>query len=113
MNNFTIKGTEVIQQAQQLAFNQKNPAIEIEHILKAMLSMEYSPIEYLLKKNNVTINILDQKLNELLDKLPKVSGEPAQNLGREVNAMILRAGAVLKTFSDDFITPEHLLLAIL
>ena len=113
LNNFTIKGTEVIQQAQQLAFNQKNPAIEIEHILKAMLSMEDSPIEYLLKKNNVTINILDQKLNELLEKLPQVSGEPAQNLGREVNAMILRAGAVLKTFSDDFITPEHLLLAIL
>jgi len=113
LNNFTIKGTEVIQQAQQLAFNQKNPAIEIEHILKAMLSMEDSPIEYLLKKNNVTINILDQKLNELLEKLPKISGEPAQNLGREVNAMILRAGAVLKTFSDDFITPEHLLLAIL
>ncbi len=113
MNNFTIKGTEVIQQAQQLAFNQKNPAIEIEHILKAMLSMADSPIEYLLKKNNVTINILDQKLNELLEKLPQVTGEPAQNLGREVNAMILRAGAVLKTFSDDFITPEHLLLAIL
>jgi ATP-dependent Clp protease ATP-binding subunit ClpB len=113
LNNFTIKGTEVIQQAQQLAFNQKNPAIEIEHILKAMLSMDDSPIEYLLKKNNVTINILDQKLNELLEKLPKVSGEPAQNLGRDVNAMILRAGAVLKTFSDDFITPEHLLLAIL
>jgi len=113
LNNFTIKGTEVIHQAQQLAFSQKNPAIEIEHILKAMLSMEDSPIEYLLKKNNVTINILDQKLNELLEKLPQVSGEPAQNLGREVNAMILRAGAVLKTFSDDFITPEHLLLAIL
>ena len=113
LNNFTIKGTEVIQQAQQLAFNQKNPAIEIEHILKAMLTMEDSPIEYLLKKNNVTINVLDQKLNELLEKLPQVTGEPAQSLGREVNAMILRAGSVLKLFSDDFVTPEHLLLAIL
>jgi ATP-dependent Clp protease ATP-binding subunit ClpB len=113
LNNFTIKGTEVIQQAQQLAFNQKNPAIETEHILKAMLTMEDSPIEYLLKKNNVTINILDQKLNELLQKLPQVTGESAQSLGREVNAMILRAGSVLKLFSDDFVTPEHLLLAIL
>ena len=113
LNNFTIKGTEVIQQAQQLAFNQKNPAIETEHILKAMLTMEDSPIEYLLKKNNVTINVLDQKLNELLQKLPQVTGEPAQSLGREVNAMILRAGSVLKLFSDDFVTPEHLLLAIL
>ncbi|MCX6293169.1 MAG: ATP-dependent Clp protease ATP-binding subunit, partial [Sphingobacteriales bacterium] len=103
----------MIQQAQQLAFNQKNPAIETEHILKAMLTMEDSPIEYLLKKNNVTINILDQKLNELLEKLPQVTGEPAQSLGREVNAMILRAGSVLKLFSDDFVTPEHLLLAIL
>ncbi len=113
LNNFTIKGTEVIQQAQQLAFNQTNPAIEIEHILKVMLTMEDSSIEYLLKKNNVSINILDQKLNELLQKLPQVTGEPAQSLGREVNAMILRAGSVLKLFSDDFVTPEHLLLAIL
>ena len=113
LNNFTIKASEVIQKAQQLAFNQKNPNIENEHILKALLTLEDSPIEYLLKKNNVTLNLLETKLNELLNKLPQTTSEPAQNIGRDANAVILRAGAVLKDFNDEFVTPEHLLLAIL
>jgi ATP-dependent Clp protease ATP-binding subunit ClpB len=113
LNNFTIKASEVIQKAQQLAFNQKNPNIENEHILKALLILEDSPIEYLLKKNNVTINLLETKLNELLNKLPQTITEPAQTLGRDANAVILRAGSVLKDFNDEFVTPEHLLLAIL
>jgi ATP-dependent Clp protease ATP-binding subunit ClpB len=113
LNNFTIKASEVIQKAQQLAFNQKNPNIENEHILKALLTLEDSPIEYLLKKNNVTINLLETKLNELLNKLPQTSTEPAQTIGRDANAVILRAGSVLKDFNDEFVTPEHLLLAIL
>lgn len=111
-NNLTIKAAEAIQAAQQLAFNQKNPSIETEHILKALLGMEDSPIEYLLKKNNVTINLVETKLNELLQKLPVISGEPAQNIGREASNVLLRANASLKPFGDEFVTPEHLLLAI-
>src|SRR3954470_5633070 len=112
LGNFTIKAAEAIQQAQQLAFNAKNPNIDAEHILKALLDMEDSPVEYLLKKNNVTVNLVENKLDELLNKLPKTSGEPAQMIGREANNIVLRAGAVLKTFGDEFVTPEHLLLAI-
>jgi ATP-dependent Clp protease ATP-binding subunit ClpB len=57
---------------------------------------------------------VDSKLNDLIDKLPKVSGtDPAQSLSREANNVVLRAGAVLKSFDDEFITPEHLVLAIL
>jgi len=112
LGNFTIKAAEAIQQAQQLAFNSKNPNIETEHILKALLDMEDSPVEYLLKKNNVTVNLVENKLDELLNKLPKTNGEPAQMIGREANNVVLRAGAVLKSFGDEFVTPEHLLLAI-
>lgn len=111
-NNFTIKATEAVQKAQQLAFNQKNPNIESEHILKALLETEESPVEYLLKKNNVSFNLLESKLNDLLLKFPQTSSEPAQTLGRETNTMLLRAGSVLKQFQDEFITPEHLLLAM-
>ncbi len=111
-NNFTIKASELIQNAQQIAFNAKNPNIETEHILKSLLDMEDSPVDHLLKKNNVTVNLLENKLTELLKKLPVTTSEPAQSFGREANAVVLRAGAVLKTFSDQFITPEHLLLAI-
>ena len=112
LSNFTIKAAEIVQQAQQVAFNAKNPTIETEHILKALLDQDDSPIEYLMKKNNVTVNLVDSKLNELIGKLPTTDGEPAQQLGREANNVILRTGALLKQFNDEFITPEHLLLAI-
>jgi ATP-dependent Clp protease ATP-binding subunit ClpB len=112
LGNFTIKATETIQQAQQLAFNSQNPNIETEHILKALLEQEDSPVEYLLKKNNVTVNLVDNKLDELISKLPKVTGEAGQSISREANNVVLRAGAALKQFGDEFVTPEHLLLAI-
>lgn len=112
LGNFTVKAAEAVQQAQQLAFNNQNPNIETEHILKALLDMEDSPVEYLLKKNNVTINLVENKLDELINKLPKTNGEAAQSIGRDANNVVLRAGAVLKKFGDEFVTPEHLLLAI-
>ncbi len=113
LGNFTIKAAEAFQQAQQLAFNSQNPNIETEHILKALLEQQDSPVDYLLKKNNVTVNLVDSKLDELINKLPKISsGEPAQQIGRDANSVVLRAGAVLKQFNDEFVTPEHLLLAI-
>ncbi|HWR33879.1 MAG TPA: ATP-dependent chaperone ClpB [Chitinophagaceae bacterium] len=112
LGNFTIKAAEAFQQAQQIAFNAKNPNIETEHILKALLEQEDSPVEYLLKKNNVTVNLVDSKLDELINKLPRTSGEAAQNIGREANNVVLRAGAALKQFKDEFVTTEHLLLAI-
>ena len=114
LGNFTIKAAEAFQQAQQIAFNNTNPNIETEHILKALLEQQDSPVEYLLKKNNVTLNLLDTKLDEAINKLPKISGgEAAQSVSRDANNVVLRAGAVLKQFNDEFVTPEHLLLAIL
>ena len=112
LGNFTIKAAELVQQAQQLAFNSQNPNIETEHLLKAMLDDQDSPVEYLLKRNNVTLNLLETKLEELITKLPKTTSEPAQMISRDMNGVVLRAGAVLKTFGDEFVTPEHLLLAI-
>ena len=50
LSNFTIKAAEIIQQSQQLAFNHSNANIETEHILKALLEQQDSPVEYLLKK---------------------------------------------------------------
>ncbi|HLO37602.1 MAG TPA: AAA family ATPase, partial [Lacibacter sp.] len=112
LGNFTIKAAEAVQQAQQLAFNAQNTNIETEHILKALLDQQDSPVEYLLKKNNVTLNLVDTKLDEAINRLPKTSGEAAQSIGREANNVVLRAGASLKGFGDEFVTPEHLLLAI-
>ena len=112
LSNFTIKAAEVIQQSQQLAFNNGNANIETEHFLKALLDQQDSPVDYLLKKNAVNTQQLETRLDGLIDKLPKVSGEPAQSISREANNVILRAGALIKQFGDEFITPEHLLVAL-
>ena len=113
LSNYTVKAAEIVQQAQQLAFNARNPNIETEHILKAMLDQKDSPVAYLLKKNNVALNLIEAKLAELITKLPVTQGEAAQSIGREANQALLRAGALLKQFGDEFVTPEHLLMAIL
>ena len=112
LGNFTIKAAEAFQQAQQIAFNAQSPNIETEHLLKALLEQQDSPIDYLLKKNNVTLNLLGNKLDELIAKLPKASSDPAQQISREANNVVLRSGAALKQFNDEFVTPEHILLAL-
>ncbi|HNU13782.1 MAG TPA: Clp protease N-terminal domain-containing protein [Chitinophagaceae bacterium] len=112
LGNFTIKAAEAFQQAQQIAFNAQSPNIETEHILKALLDQPDSPVDYLLKKNNVTVNLVESKLDELISKLPKASGDAAQQISRDANTVVLRAGAALKQFGDEFVTPEHILLAI-
>src|SRR5688572_26004178 len=102
LSNFTIKAAEAIQQAQQLAFNHANSNIETEHILKALLEQQDSPVEFLLKKNSVNIAQLESKLDEQIARLPRVSGgEPAQSVSRDANNVVLRAGAVIKQFGDE------------
>ena len=114
VQNLTIKSQEILQQAQQLAFTASNANIETEHILKAMMNDKDSPVEYLLKKNNVNVNYVDEKLDAAIAKLPKISGgEPAQSLSRDANNVLLRATATLKTFGDEFVSLEHLLLGML
>lgn len=114
LNNFTIKAQEVLQQAQQLAFNDGTPNIETLHMLKALLEDNDGPISYLLKKNNVNISFVEGKLRERAAALPKIQGgEPAQNISRELNNVLLRAGSILKEFGDEFVTQEHLLIGLL
>jgi ATP-dependent Clp protease ATP-binding subunit ClpB len=114
LNNYTIKAQETIQAAQQSAFNNGNPNIETNHLLKALLADKDSPVEFLLKRNNVNVAFTETKVDESIAKLPKTpSGEPAQNIGRDLNNVLLKANNSLKEFKDEFISPEHLLLALL
>ena len=113
VNNFTIKTQETLQHAQQLAFDLGNQSIETGHILKALLLDNEDVVDYLLKKNNVNVTFLSTKLDEQLEKYPKVSGEGGQMLSRDANNALLRASSSLKDFKDEFVSVEHLLLAIL
>ena len=93
LSNFTIKAAEVIQGAQQIAYNNRHSNIETEHLLKALLSQDDSPIDYLLKKNAVNLQQLEQKLDEQMAKLPKTqSGEPAQAVSRDVIVLFFVQG---------------------
>jgi ATP-dependent Clp protease ATP-binding subunit ClpB len=114
LSNFTIKAQEIVQQAQQLAFSNQNPSIETAHFLRALLDDADGPVQFLLKKNNVNISHTESKLAELIKRLPTMpGGEPAQSLSREANNVLLRTANVLKTFGDEFVTQEHLLVALL
>ena len=113
LNNYTIKAQEAIQSAQQVAYTNSNPSIETDHLLKALLAEKDSAIDFLLKKNNVNPSFLEAKLLEQINKLPKVQeGEPAQTAGRDFSNALLKANAVMSLFKDEFITPEHLLVAL-
>jgi ATP-dependent Clp protease ATP-binding subunit ClpB len=114
LNNYTIKAQETIQAAQQVAFNNGNPNIETNHLLKALLNDDDSSIDYLLKKNAVNTSLIDLKLDESLKKLPKASGtEPAQSISRDLNNVLLKAAASIAKFKDEFVSIEHLLIGLL
>ena len=114
LNQYTIKAQEALQQAQQLAYNNGNANIETAHLLKAILLDKESPIEFLLKKNNVSPVLVLQKLEEQINGLAKISsGEPAANLSRDANSVLLKSNAALKTFADEFVTVEHMMIALM
>lgn len=114
LSQYTIKAQEAIQAAQQLAYNNQNAAIETLHLLKTILADKDSSTEFLLKKNNLNPLLLNQKVDALLPNLPKqLTGEPATNVSRDLNSVLLKANGALKTFGDEFVTVEHLLIAIL
>ena len=114
LSQYTIKAQEAIQAAQQLAYNNKDAAIETMHLLKAILLDKDSSTEFLLKKNNLNPLFISQKVDAALPSLPKqASGETATNISRDLNSVLLKSNAALKTFGDEFVTVEHLLIAIL
>ena len=114
LNNYTIKAQETIQAAQQVAFNNGNPNIETNHLLKALLKDDDSSIDYLLKKNNVNVAFVETKIDDSINRLPKNTGtEPAQNLSRDLNNAMLKANASLKQFGDEFVSVEHLVIGLL
>ncbi|MEK0422763.1 MAG: ATP-dependent chaperone ClpB [Bacteroidota bacterium] len=114
LNQYTIKAQEAIQAAQQLAYNNGNTSIETAHLLKAILLDKDSSTEFLLKKNNVNPVLVLQKTDETISGLAKQqTGEPASNLSRDLNAVLLKSNAALKTFGDEFVTVEHLMIALL
>ncbi|MDD5507287.1 MAG: ATP-dependent chaperone ClpB [Bacteroidales bacterium] len=111
-NNFTIKSQEVLQQAQEIAAGNQHQAIETTHLLKAMLTVDEHVVPFLLKKLNVNITHLQQALDTVIQSYPRVAGgEPF--FTPDAGSALQKASGYLKEFSDEYISIEHLLLAIL
>lgn len=112
INQFTIKSQEAIQKAQEIAGANSNQAIESVHILKGILAVDDNVVPFLLKKLNVNFPVFSQAIDRIIESLPKVSGgEPY--LSNEANEVLRKAHTYLKEFSDEFVSIEHLLLALL
>ena len=111
-NNFTIKSQEAIQKAQQIAQGFGHQQIENEHILKAIFEVDENATPFILKKLNVNLVTLKQILEKQLESFPKVSGGDIM-LSREANKAVLEASNIAKKMGDEFVSIEHLLLAIL
>ncbi|MFV0248521.1 MAG: ATP-dependent chaperone ClpB [Tenacibaculum sp.] len=110
-NNYTIKSQETLQQAQQLALSYQHNQIENEHLFKSLFLVDKNILPFILKKLNVNINIVDQVLDKQLKSFSKVTGAQI-TLSRETAKSLTEASLIAKKMKDDYISIEHLTLAI-
>jgi len=109
--NFTIKSQEAIQRAQQIAQSFQNQQIENEHIMKAILEVDENVTPFILKKLNVNIALYQQVLDSTIQSFPKVSGGE-MGISRDASTALNEAGNIARKMNDEFVSIEHLLLAI-
>lgn len=110
-NNFTIKSQEAIQQAQQIAQGFGHQQIENEHILKGILEVDENVTPFILKKLDVNVDLFKKILDSTLQSFAKVSGGDLM-LSREASTALTEANIIAKKMNDEFVSIEHLLLAI-
>jgi len=114
LNKFTVKSQEALQNAQEIASSYGNQQIEPEHLLAALVQDPEGTVLPILQKVGANVKFLKIKMNELLDRLPKVSGANVANqtlspsLGRILEAATKQA----QDLKDEYVSTEHLLLAL-
>ncbi|MEM1215930.1 MAG: Clp protease N-terminal domain-containing protein, partial [Bacteroidota bacterium] len=114
LNNFTIKSQEAVQRAQQLALANENPGIELGHLLQGVLEVDENVTPFVLKKLGVNVDVVNKAVASHVLSYPKQTGGGGQLfLSRTANEAIQRANNYLKTFEDEYVALEHLLLGIL
>ncbi len=111
-NNFTIKSQEVVQQAQQIAQGLEHQQIENAHILKGIFEVDENVTPFILNKLGVNIDIFKQALEKILQSFSKVTGAELM-LSRTASTMLTDAANIAKKMKDEYVSIEHLLLAIL
>lgn len=112
-NKFTIKASEAVQSAHDLALHKKNSVIDIPHLMSAMLDQADGFVPTILKKTQTDLKTFTQKNNELLEKLPKVDGQYQISISKELNQTFSDAEKIMEQMGDSYLTTEHLFLAII
>ncbi|HKQ03675.1 MAG TPA: ATP-dependent chaperone ClpB [Blastocatellia bacterium] len=117
INRFTEKAAEAVRAAQTLATRYSNQQIEIEHLLLALLEQQGGLVPSVLTRAGVNIEPLHAAIEREVDRLPKVSGPsgPVDQvyITARLNKVFVAAEDEAKKLKDDYISVEHLLLAII
>ena len=111
-DKFTIKSQEALQKSAELAMGNQQQAIEPGHVLKAILETDENVSGYLFKKLNINGTILANRLEEIIQSYPRVTGQQAY-LSSGTNTVLQNAQKELLEFKDEYVAVEHLLLALL
>ena len=113
-NKFTVKTQEALQNAQEIASSYGNQLIEPEHMLAALVQDAQGTVVPVLEKLGVDTGVLKIKINDMLGRLPKVSGVSiaSQSLSPALGRLIESAQKQADELHDEFLSTEHLLLAV-
>jgi len=110
---FTEQAQEALQASQQLAMQFKHSQWDVEHILLALLVQRQGLVGEILKEINVDADMMRDRVDEVLEKTPKVSYQTGQIYATPRIAMLMqKAEAEARRLKDEFISTEHLLIAM-
>ncbi|HEU5098494.1 MAG TPA: ATP-dependent chaperone ClpB [Roseiflexaceae bacterium] len=113
-NRFTEKSVEAINASQSLAERNGNSQVEPEHLLLALLEQGDGVVPQVLSKMNVAVGAMAQQVRAELNKFPRVSGSGVQvGISQRLRTVLVKAHDELSQFGDEYVSTEHLLLAIL
>jgi ATP-dependent Clp protease ATP-binding subunit ClpB len=111
MNRFTEKAQEALSASQRHASRLGNPQIEPEHLLVSLLEDREGLITQILHKMHIDVGTLRRRAEAEIERLPKSSGGD-QHVGSRLNRLLSNAEGELKGFKDEFVSVEHLFLAL-
>ena len=115
LDKFTVKSQEVIQTAHSLAEQFGNPEMQPEHLLKALLEQPEGVVVPILQKLGVTPSVVLSETDQLIAKLPKVSGSGAGQsyMSKTFIKVVDQAAKEASSMQDEYVSQEHLFLGIL
>ena len=112
INKFTQKSVEAVQGCEKIASEYGNQEIEQEHLLYSLLTMEDSLLLKLLEKMEINQQYFVNKVEEMIEKRPKVQGGQPY-IGQYLNKVLISAEDEMKVFGDEYVSVEHLFLAMI